>query len=225
MKKTLLTLALALIAFAASAQDKNYKWEFGGNFGFNSSKETVAGNVTEQTRQLLFEPFVGYRITPQFSVGLSIGHIYGHAQVVNGLGVLQDFGANRGYNIGPYVHYDFLISNRWRFFVEAEAIYSVFPKYQAYASPTTATAPLPYDIKASYFDMYIKPGVTYVVNDLINIDLYLNLLGIYGHYGVETRLDNNVETVTNNGGLTLDLIDNDLNSYMGNVTLGVSFKL
>lgn len=33
------------------------------------------------------------------------------------------------------------------------------------------------------------------------------------------------KTVTSNGGLTLDLIDNDLNSYMGNVTLGVSFKL
>ena len=231
MKKALLTLALAMMALVAGAQAQennlnNYKWEIGGNFGLQHNHEKDAnGGLLESSSYMHIEPFVGYHFNQKFTAGITCGVVYGHLQHTNALGTLMDFERQHGYRVGPYFHYDYWIVSRWKFFLEAEAMFSFFPKFQARDDYAASTTTLPYDVKAHYIDVTIRPGVTFMLSDIVDIDLYFDLFGIYNRHGVEKRLDTGDETSFTQMGMMFDLIDNNITSYCGNITLGVTFKL
>ena len=215
MKKALLTLALTAMVFAASAQTN--KWVAGGTGHWNHGEANTGDVVRGGGCNWRIEPFVGYQFTDRFRAGLTVGMIYQH-ETING----QDDTPQRTYRIGPYAHYDIIKRNRWILFAEAELIYGNSPNYPIlYDHPGAATN---YNVKSQYFNFTIKPGITYVLNDLINIDLNLNLLG-FGYYnGKETRLDNNVESTGHGTELNLDLLESTPADWWNNMTIGITFK-
>ena len=225
MKKVLLTLALAVMTLGANAQSNDYKWEIGGNFGLqhNHEKDTNGG-LLEAYSYMHIEPFVGYHFNQRFTAGITCGIIYNHRQHTNTLGTLVDYERQQGYRVGPYFHYDYWIINRWKFFVEAEAMFSFFPKFQARDDHAASSTALAYDVKAHYIDVTIRPGITFILSDLIDLDLYLDLFGLYNRHGVETRLDTGEKTSFTQMGMMFDLINNSAENYFSNINIGISFK-
>ena len=209
MKKVLLTLALTAMVFAAGAQTN--KWVAGGTGHWNHGESSVRGGGDNWR----IEPFVGYQFTDRFRAGLTVGILYQHG-TVNGV----DLTPQRTYRIGPYAHYDIIKHNRWILFSEAELFFGYSPNYPIqYAHPGAG-----YNVKSQYFVFTIKPGITYVLNDLINIDFNLNLLGFNYYNGKETNLENNVESTGHSTTVNLDLLEGTLADYWNNITLGITFK-
>ena len=169
MKKTLLTLALAIIAMAAGAQaqdNNNCKWVVGGTGHFNQSTDKTGDDVTNKVREYRIEPFVGYNINDRWRVGLTYGFSLDHRYELNASGQLFDIGTKRTYRVGPYVHYNIVKYKRWILFAEAEALLGYSPRYMnpgPGSTPGVGGAPaMPgpgaYDAKLQTFDLTIKPG-------------------------------------------------------------------
>ena len=235
MKKTLLTLALAIIAMAAGAQaqdDNNCKWVVGGTGHFNQSTDKTGDDVTNKVREYRIEPIVGYNINDRWRVGLTYGFSLDHRYELNASGQLFDIGTKRTYRVGPYVHYNIVKYKRWILFAEAEALLGYSPRYMnpgPGSTPGVGGAPaMPgpgtYDAKLQTLDLTIKPGITYELDKHVNIDLNLNLLGWVYSNRKETRLDNNVVYSNSSNGLQLDLLEGSVDEYWSNITIGVTFK-
>lgn len=230
MKKVLLTIVLVAMAFAAGAQTS--KWVAGGTGHFSIDKDKEAGVISNESTDLRIEPFVGYNINDRWRVGLTVGYLFNHTKEFdNTTNSLVDLGNKNGLRVGPYVHYNLIHWKRWIFFLEAEALYTYYPKYMAAnlnsgmptPPPGGAAAPT-YDVKRYGFDFTIKPGITYELDERVNLDLNLNLLGLVYRTYTEKRLDTNVETEHADGGLQLDILESSLEEYWRQISIGVTFK-
>lgn len=229
MKKALLTLALVVMAFAAGAQTS--KWVAGGTGHFTMDKDEANGVVTSKVTDLRIEPFVGYNINDRWRVGLTFGYLYNRTKELDpATGDLLDLGNKNGYRVGPYVHFNVIHYNRWIFFLELEGLFTYYPKYMA-ANINDGTTPPPpgsaaptHDVKRAGLDITLKPGITYELDDHVNIDLNLNLLGLVYRDFIETRLDTNEETYHSQAGLQLDMLEGSLENYWRQVAVGVTFK-
>ena len=233
MKKALLTLAVAVMALTMGAQaqeNNNSKWVAGGTGHLSFSTDKTAGVESLKSTDMRIEPFVGYNINDRWRVGLTFGYLFNHTKELDATtGNLIDLGNKNGYRVGPYVHYNLIHYKRWIFFLEAEALFTYYPKYMAAnisgsMPPAPGTTPPTYDVKRTSFDLTLKPGLTFVLNEHVNIDFNLNLLGfVYRNYK-ETRLDTNVETTHADGGLQLDILEGSLENYWREIAIGVTFK-
>lgn len=230
MKKVLLTLVLVAMAFTAGAQTS--KWVAGGTGHYSMDKDKTAGVLSNESTDLRIEPFVGYNINDRWRVGFTVGYLFNHTKELDATtNTLVDLGNKNGYRVGPYVHYNLIHYKRWIFFLEAEALYTHYPKYMAANINNGATPPPPgggaaltYDVKRSGFDLTLKPGITYELDDRVNLDLNLNLLGLVYRTYTETRLDTNVETEHADGGLQLDILEGSLEDYWHQISIGITFK-
>jgi opacity protein-like surface antigen len=233
MKKALLTLAVAMMALTMGAQaqeNNNSKWVAGGTGHLSFNTDKTAGVESLKSTDMRIEPFVGYNINDRWRVGLTFGYLFNHTKELDATtGNLIDLGNKNGYRVGPYVHYNLIHYKRWIFFLEAEALFTYYPKYMAAnisgsMPPAPGTTPPTYDVKRTSFDLTLKPGLTFVLNEHVNIDFNLNLLGfVYRNYK-ETRLDTNVETTHADGGLQLDILEGSLENYWREIAIGVTFK-
>lgn len=235
MKKALLTLAVAfmVMAIGAQAQDNNnYKWVVGGTGHFNQSIDKTGDDVTNKLREYRIEPFVGYNINDRWRVGLTYGFSLDHRYELDATGTLADIGTKRTYRVGPYVHFNIVRYKRWILFAEAEALFGYSPRYMnpgPGATPGVGGAPAApgagaYDAKLQSFDLTIKPGISYELDKHVNIDFNFNLLGWVYSNRKETRLDNGVVYSNSSNGLQLDLLENSIDEYWRNITIGVTFK-
>lgn len=102
MKKFLMTLAMAVVAVAASAQVY-----VGGNIGIASSKQGNGDNVT--TYKVL--PEIGYNIDKDWAVGTTIG--WGKGNPVNIEGETNNY-----FTVAPYARYTFVHSKYVNVFID-----------------------------------------------------------------------------------------------------------
>ena len=125
MKKALLTLAVAVMALGAWAQDgakiNDHKWVIGGTGRFTNTSHKLNGNDVINTTRIGAEIFGAYQLNDRLRVGLTYGMGYARKkQPVDG--------SVRLYRFGPYAHFDIVKYKRWIFWAEAEALFSYSPK-------------------------------------------------------------------------------------------------
>ena len=231
MKKVLLVLAVALMAFTvgAQAQENNHKWVLGGTGNFSFDRDKIENKVLDEATSFHIEPFVGYQLSERWRVGFTVCYKYQRNKIADETGNLVDYGARHLYRMGPYVHYDIFKYNRWILFAEAEGFYIWSPKAQPmdveYLSGDFHEADAPFDVKLQAFRFTVKPGLTYVLSDHVNLDFNFNFLGWYYENSKLERLDNGVVMTRNHNGLVLDMLEATLNDYWENVAVGITFKL
>ena len=83
----------------------------------------------------------------------------------------------------------------------------------------------PFDVKLQACRFTVKPGLTYVLSDHVNLDFNFNFLGWYYENSKLERLDNGVVMTRNHNGLVFDMLEASLNDYWENVAVGITFKL
>ena len=238
MKKALLTLAVAVMALAmgARAQENNkfndHKWVIGGTGRFTNTSIKLNGNDRENTTQIGAEIFGAYQCTDRLRVGLTYGMGYAHQKLPVDRSI-------RIYRVGPYAHYDIIKYNRWILWVEAEALFSYSPKYYlgnmdfltGDLTPAFDDGVGP-EMKTQGFVFTVKPGLTFVLNKHVNLDLNLNLLGWYYSNGRGEVLTNSPATglavgdvvEANDNGFILDMLHATPSQYWEKVSIGVTFK-
>ncbi len=231
MKKALLALAVALmvLTMGAQAQENNYKWVLGGTGNFTFDRDKLDNNVLEEVTSFHIEPFVGYQLSERWRAGFTVCYKYAHNKALDDSGTLVDYGVTHVYRMGPYVHYDIYKHNRWILFAEAEGFFIWSPRTTPmdveYLSGDLQDAGAPFDINLRAFRFTIKPGLTYVLSNHVNLDLNFNFLGWYYANSKMTRLDNGVVMTRSHNGLVLDMLEATLNDYWENVAIGITFKL
>ena len=239
MKKTLLTLAVALIATVAGvqAQESNkfneQKWVIGGTAHFANHSTTINDNTNDGSTQIGAEIFAGHQLNDRWRVGLTYG--MGYARMKQPIDQTI-----RTYRVGPYVHFDIIKYNRWILWAEAEALFAHAPKMvisdmdflsgEMTPSFPYGTAP---EAMIRAFNFTVKPGITFVLDKHVNIDFNLNLLGwYYGNARGEVLTSSpaagvstgDVMEVSDNG-LILDLLHTTASQYLEKVAIGITFKL
>ena len=238
MKKALLTLVLAVMALTmgAQAQENNKfndnKWVIGGTARFTNSTSKLNGNDVKGTTQIGAEIFGAYQLNDRLRVGLTYGMGYAHQEQPVDRSI-------RIYRIGPYAHFDIIKYNRWILWAEAEAFISYSPKYVLSTKDfltgdltpafDNSTAP---EVKMQAFTFTVKPGLTFVLDKHVNLDLNLNLLGWYysnAHGEVLTgsatagmAVGDEIESSDN--GFILDMLHATPSQYWEKVSIGVTFK-
>ncbi len=226
-------MALAMGAQAQESNTNTNKWVAGGTGSWTYTRSSDAGQLQGDEMKARIEPFVGYNLNDRWRVGLTVGMEYTKTKDLDALGNLVTLAPKRTYRVGPYVHYNAFTWKRWIFFMEAEALFSMSPRYEARnenplggggVPPAPGAATTIYDATSQYFTVTIKPGITYELSDHLNIDLNLNLLGWFVKAGSEKRLDTNAESDKFETGIMIDMLENNLETYWRNIALGLTFK-
>ena len=236
MKKALLTLAVAVMALGAWAQDgakmNDHKWVIGGTGRFTNSSHKLNGNDVINTTQIGAEIFGAYQLNDRLRVGLTYGMGYGHMKQPVDRSI-------RIYRVGPYAHFDIVKYKRWIFWAEAEALFSYSPKYiltnmdflSGDLTPAFDDGVGP-EMKTQGFVFTVKPGLTFVLDKHVNLDLNLNLLGwYYGNGRGEVLTSSAAAGVVagdvveaNDNGLVLDMLHATPSQYWEKVSIGITFK-
>lgn len=241
MKKALLTLAVAVMAVAmgAQAQENNtFKWVVGGTGSFSHDYANIDGNANSESTLIHIEPFVGYQLSDRWRVGLTFGYDFGNVKKTVG-GATVSVGNLSTYNVGPYVHFDIVKYKRWILWAEAEAFYIWSPKtvpmdgdpLTGELVPVLPATGSPMTLKVQGFQFTVKPGITYVLDKHVNIDLNLNLLGWYYANsrmevidGGATGVAAGKEMTSGHNGLVLDLLKSSPSDYWEKVAIGITLK-
>ena len=238
MKKALLTLAVAVMALTAGAQAQetnkinDHKWVIGGTGRFTNSSHKLNGNDNINTTQVGAEIFGAYQLNDRLRVGLTYGMGYARMKQPVDRSI-------RIYRVGPYAHFDIVKYKRWIFWAEAEALFSYSPKYvqtnmdflTGDLTPAFDDGTGP-DVKTQGFVFTIKPGLTFVLDKHVNLDLNLNLLGWYYSNGRAEVLTNSAAAgvvagdviEANDNGFVLDMLHATPSQYWEKVSIGITFK-
>ena len=236
MKKALLTLAVAVMALGAWAQDgakmNDHKWVIGGTGRFTNTSNKLNGNDVINTTQIGAEIFGAYQLNDRLRVGLTYGMGYAHEKTPVDRSI-------RIYRVGPYAHFDIVKYKRWIFWAEAEALFSYSPKYVLSAMDFLSGDLTPVfddgtgpDLKLQSFIFTVKPGLTFVLDKHVNLDLNLNLLGWYYSNGRAEVLTNSAAAgvvagdvvEANDNGFVLDMLHATPSQYWEKVSIGITFK-
>ena len=236
MKKALLTLAVAVMALGAWAQDgakmNDHKWVIGGTGRFTNTSNKLNGNDVINTTQIGAEIFGAYQLNDRLRVGLTYGMGYAHEKTPVDRSI-------RIYRVGPYAHFDIVKYKRWIFWAEAEALFSYSPKYYlgnmdfltGDLTPMFDDGTGP-EMKTQGFVFTIKPGLTFVLDKHVNLDLNLNLLGWYYSNGRAEVLTTSAAAgvvagdvvEANDNGFVLDMLHATPSQYWEKVSIGITFK-
>ena len=242
MKKIALTLALAAFAMTANAQ-----WILGGQLEFNTNVgtthyEAIAPYTTAfnhpstKTANLRIAPSISYVLNKKMQVGLSL--LYVTASTVN-YGTPATYYAGQedwvrgnggAFGIAPYFRYYFAQAGKFNFFCEATLAF--VSSGRSHTHTVTPVIDVENDGPTSYsiLDLSIVPGVNYKFNDKWSADCYINLAGLAltrtatRNYGTITDPDALTSSnYTINFGLMANASAQDLNTHLGNFSIGINY--
>ena len=162
MKKIILVMALALMAFTAKAQ-----LYVGGSLGLNS----VANPGGAATAVINIVPEVGYNLNDNMAVGGVIGW--------SNDGTVEGFLNDSGFSVMPYFRYFFYEMGSVRVFADAQL--QLLFVTNANNNPATTSS----------FGVGVAPGIAIPVTDHLSFVGHLGSVGYYnGAFGVNLNLNN-----------------------------------
>lgn len=246
MKKIALTLVLAAFAMAANAQFiLGGQLEFNTNGG-NTHYEAIApftnafNHPSTKTTNFRIAPTISYVLNDKMQVGLSLMYVTGstvnYGTPATYYAGQEDWAKGNGgaFGVAPYFRYYFAQAGKFNFFCEATLTFITSGRshYHAYDNSVTPVIDAENDGPTSYtiLDFSIVPGVNYKFNDKWSADCYINLAGLAftrtatKNYGTVTDPDALISTnVATNFGLMANASAQDLNTHLGNFSIGINY--
>lgn len=154
MKKILMTVALMVVAVAASAQIY-----VGGSFELSSNTPAHhKDDDVDAATTFSIMPEIGYNLDDKWTIGLGIGYEHGANQFVSPVvGSGRTWDAVNSFTIQPYVRYHFVKWNNVSLYVQGGIGYTTTKlTYDEDNGDGTTTS---FDSKASTFYIAFTPGV------------------------------------------------------------------
>lgn len=200
MKKTLLAAVMAVFAMTASAQVY-----VGGQIGFSTSSVNADIDGTNSISGTSFKilPEVGYKINDKWAVGIQVGYSQGisafgtfdvndfrsleknvGSAVFDVLGSSSEFvdGVEESkapniklnaFRVAPYVRYTFLKAGNFDFFLEGGIAYTNIKAKNV----SKLTNRLPDDPTINAFEIAVRPGITFNINQHAQVVAKIGALG------------------------------------------------
>ena len=187
MKKSLLAILFASFALVANAQ-----WYVGGSLGVTHSSIDVNGNDMGGTSFKII-PEVGYQLSDNWSVGISVGYSHGYAAlgsfdvndvkalansiVSTALDVASDDGVGlklNAFRVAPYARYNVATVGMVQFFLEGAVGFSSIKIDNGDNARTSQYAK---DPSVTLLEFCIKPGIALNVSDHAQIIAKIGSLG------------------------------------------------
>jgi hypothetical protein len=168
MKKIFVMAVMAAATLTANAQ-----WYVGGTFGLDFTK---ANKDVDTRTTLTIAPEVGYNLSDKWAVGANIGFNMANELVKFGgddAGNANETGT--GFMIGPYARYTFAKMGMVSFFVDG-GVGLIFQNYDLQEG-------VKYDKSGTIFNIGLRPGVAFKVNDKIS------LVATTGYFGYRKNSD------------------------------------
>ncbi len=203
MKKVFMTLA-AVAAFSFA----NAQFFVGGSLGFSSGSGTESLTVTETLgssstttttdaktpsySEFLFAPKVGYYLNDKLAVGLELGFTtyseteYDYPEIYNKAELTENIfkGTENLFGVAPFVRYHFAQWNNFSLFGEltvglafgsSKEVATIDGKEEEMEGPSSFG-----------FGVTIMPGISYKVNDHIQLEATLDVFGLNYMYSKST---------------------------------------
>ena len=152
MKKLLIISSFLISTFALFSQEEvtPYKFFVGGALSFDNASET-----DNDVKQNIFRvsPYIGYSISEQVIVGLSLGLF--QSKTTHSISESK----LRSFSVTPFTRYRKSVSKRMGFYGELGARFSV-GQYESTSGGQTTTNP-----KNNIFQVYIGPGIDFAFAD------------------------------------------------------------
>lgn len=161
MKKILMTVALMVVAVAASAQIY-----VGGSLGLSSTKAGYLDGTEEPDAYTQFHinPEVGYNLSDDLSVGIGLGYAYGK----------QGDRKTTSFEIAPYARWTFVRWSKVSLFLEGGLSYS-FDKEKVEEEHGNVT--VSEETKTGSFKIGVRPGLRVDLTDHIALMTRVGWLG------------------------------------------------
>ena len=212
MKKILMTMVAAFAAMSMNAQ-----WYAGGGLSFTSGSSTISsGSVSMDgptSSHFGIAPEIGMKIDDRMSIGVSLGYVSENSKVdgvklsMGGTGEKKS--PSNEFVIAPYLRYTLISWGNLSVFADAQI--EITTGSNTVEETSGGTTNKTTDESTSGFSVAIVPGVSYQLNDKIN--LVAKLGNGLGYWNTKEKDElKNLETKTNVFGL-------------GASTLGLSFGL
>ena len=186
MKKKIIALValLACVTMGASAQVY-----VGGSLGFTSTKYEAGGQDKDGTSYKIL-PEIGYQLDEDLSIGLQIGYSHGYASfgsltvtdikaamntVTSAYADMNedDFKLN-SFTFAPYMRYNVMKFGAVKLFLEGSVGYT---NIKSDDTPNTNGRKTGNESKLDLLEIAIRPGVSFQVNEKINLLAKIGSLG------------------------------------------------
>lgn len=159
MKKILLTMAVAVLTVAASAQNRFYA---GGSLGYGSN--SYDGAITTSSFSIL--PEIGYVLNDKMTIGAELGY----KSVSNKSH--EPVQTDGTFSFNPYFRYTFFSVGKVDVFGDAMFSLGLISHKSSYKGSDTSTS------NATSLGFYVKPGIAYNLNDKFSlVAKFGNVLG------------------------------------------------
>lgn len=238
MKKIFMTLA-AVAAFSFA----NAQIFVGGSLGISTSSSRTNTSSTSGTStiegeykgpsnfDLLAAPKVGFYLNDKLAVGLGLGINHFSETEYDYIGVYPAVSEYTMKNLGtefgiiPFVRYHFAEWNNFSLFGELN-VGMLFGSSKD-IEMTANTELITEGPKAFAFNVSVTPGVAYKINDHIQLEAMINLLGLNYIYNKITQVNDNIssqqERVTRES--EFEFGADSKNAFnVGNLTIGFVYK-
>jgi len=184
MKKVLFVFSLLLTSVVAiHAQTTQGTFSLGGGIGITNEKDEDAGEDTKSS-QFNFTPSVGYFVVDNFMVGANLSIITGKED--------DGFGGDDKYSaflFGPFIrYYKFTSNDQFAFFGELGTLFGTYKDKPDGFDET----------KASAFNFYISPGLSYFFNEHWEMDFSFQAIS-FSSYDPDKDQDDDKTTSFNFG--------------------------
>lgn len=217
MKKTILTIALVAFAMAANAQ-----WIIGGQFGVNSNSRNDGNYSAPSSSTFSFNinPKVGYQLNDNFQIGAQL--VYGYTSTKSYFGASNTFNVTpvSQFGVSPYVRWNFGTWKNCSLFLEGSFIFGMSPESKTTNSVNGKETTTNNNDKLTYLGINVVPGLNYSFSEHFSMDLYINVARLAWNY-----VSNQNKWVNNGFVVESNLNANDINSHLGNFTIGFNYHL
>jgi hypothetical protein len=176
MKKVLIMLAFAGLAFAANAQ-----LVLGGQIGLGlagSHDDNYTPGLSQHTSSFVISPKIGYQVNDNWQFGALLMFGYDNLRTWNGGGEDNyDKKANLQFGIAPYARYTFGSWNKWSLFVEGQFVFGMSPETHTHTFVNGNEVGNGTDNgdKATFLRFSVVPGMNCKLSDHFSMDLYINI--------------------------------------------------
>lgn len=220
MKKVLIS-AVALVAFAMTA---NAQLFFGGQLGLSTSggtSEWTSGNTTTKTDNLkttsfTFAPQVGFFLSESFAVG---GYLNLGITNQDNVGGTYNESKETTFGITPFARYYFINSGKWKVAAEGQLGFSLGHTTAKDGSGNIVSEP-----KTTTIAFNVRPLVAYSLTENIDLEAGLNVFSFgFSHQSIKEESGNVTSTDKSNRFNFAGNSNNLLN--VGELTIGFIYKL